>query len=211
MKYGLIYCRESEEDRKSKSKDAITTSIQNQLETGKKEAQIDQCNEILEFVDLNVHSTDVERKGFGSMIEFLSNHIVDDIRVYIKSYTRLGRANTYFELRRKLMDYVPKVDIYFYSEPSQDRINTEDDSIIGIKVYAHYIQIETNRKETAKLHKNKRESGKPYIKPPFGYKYDKNKDWKSWIKKLKKKNTYKIIKTLRRSIDDRERRIKPKK
>ena len=41
--------------------------------------------------------------------------------------------------------------------------------------------------------------------------YDKNKDWKSWIKKLKKKNTYKIIKTLRRSMDDRERRIKPKK
>ena len=106
-----------------------------------------------------------------------------EVRIYIKDYYRLGRGITFFTLRNRLTDIgVPKENILFYlehfwkvlddSNQFTKRVNSEDDSIIMMKMGMSYSQIEKNRRDTIRLHKDKSEAGLPYIRAPFGYRYN---------------------------------------
>lgn len=202
---GIAYLRESEEDRKSKenSEDFVTTSIRNQEYDVIKEAKVDGVNSVKIFKDVNVHSTDTKRKGFEEMINYIKSLKVNpkQIRVYIKDYNRLGRGNAFFQLRRRIMMLsIPKENIFFFyeshwrvlrdNENTPIRANNEDDSIVTIKVGANLMQIERARRETLELQSRKSEQGLPYIKSPFGYKYN---DKKVWVVDTKKAEIVKDI------------------
>lgn len=177
---GITYLRESLEDRdsKKKSKDFVTTSIKNQEYNARKEAKIDKIPIVKIFKDVNVQSTVAERNAFKEMLDFIVLNKDKKVKVYIKDYYRLGRYIVFFTLRERLIvNGISKENIFFYNEPHSNRINNESDSIIMIKVGAEYSQIEKNRRETMRLHKNKAEEGKPYIQAPFGYKYNKKGEW----------------------------------
>ena len=181
----ITYCRESEEDRRGKErnkKDFITTSIRNQEEDSKEIASKFGDEIIRVFKDVNVSSTDSNRKGFNEALDYIPGHL--PLKVYIKDYTRLGRHNTVFTLRDKLVKAgVKKEHIFFWNEPSNNGINFESDGMIGIKSSAYYLNIEKNRDDYYRLIERKTKEKMPIINPPYGYKW-KNKTWIVISKKI---------------------------
>ena len=126
-KIALIYCRESSEDKEVG--DSVSTSIDNQKKYGMEEANKDGYSKAISFIDVNVESTNPIRKGFNQMIQFIKENFNNEIKVYIKDYTRLGRGMTFFHLRDKLTSSgIRRQNIFFYLEPHQNKINNPQDN-----------------------------------------------------------------------------------
>lgn len=189
-KWATGYARESKEKadlREAvgiKAKDFVSTSISYQEQGMKEQSKIDGLNLVKIFKDVDVQSTKVDRPEFNKMLEFIDSNKDKIKKVYIKTYSRLGRGQTFFTLRRKLIAHgISKEDIFFWHENSSNRINFEDDSMIGIRVYADLMRIEQNRKEYQKMQQRKRKDNIPYVCPSYGYKWSKDKDWRLDTKK----------------------------
>ena len=173
----VLYLRESEEDRgsKNKNKDFITTSIKNQESDGREVAKKYGDEIIKVFKDINVPSTEINRKGLTDLLFYVRTLL--PIKVYIKDYTRLGRYYTFMPLRDKLVRAgIKKEHIFFWTNSNSNGVNTDEDEVITLQVVAHYFPIAKNRRDFVRLIERKRQEKKPMINPPFGYKW-KNKDW----------------------------------
>ena len=145
------------------------------------------------FIDRNISGGDRFRKGFTDMI---SSAIENNIKMLIcKNQERFARDSSFF------LDTLKDLEvrgIRVFSIMKGSFLSSEDigDAIMSV-VSGHYLV--DQRKKARLLQEQKIEQGLPCIPPPFGYKYDKKKNWV--IEKRKADKVIKINNDIRAGVD----------
>jgi len=165
------YARKSPDDKEDTDR-----SIDNQSELIKKTC-IDKSNEEETwelqkiFIDRNLSGGDRFRKGFTDMVDY---SIKNGIEILVtKEQNRVARDSSFFLDTLKDLEVI---GIKIYSIMKGDFLSSDDigDAIMSV-VGGHYIV--EQRKKAILAQDQKREKNLPSIPAPFGYEYDKDKNW----------------------------------
>ena len=168
------YARKSPDD-----KDDTKTSIDNQVKLIKSYCKGNDLDLLKIYIDKNISGGDRFRKDFVSMIQ---DAITNKVPILItKDQDRFARDHSFFS------DTLANLDVHgirVFSIIKNNFLSHEDlGDIVTSVVDAHYII--TQRKKARILQDQKEEEGLPTIRPPFGYKYNKKKEWVIDEKKAK--------------------------
>ena len=168
-----LYVRKSPDDKES-----TETSIKNQIELGKTTCKDKSTEEVIWkieriFIDRNVSGGDRFRKGFTELYNVSIENASRNPIILSKNQDRFARDPSFF------LDTLKDLEVRgvrVYSIMKGAFLSSEDlgDSIMSV-VSGQYI-IE-QRKKARILQQQKIDQGLPSISPPFGYKYNKKKNW----------------------------------
>jgi DNA invertase Pin-like site-specific DNA recombinase len=134
------------------------------------------------FSDKNISGSDRDRKGLKECIDSAKKYKVanpnDNVYILVKDQYRFARDSAFFQDRLKDLDaYGVKV----FSVVKNDFLSHDD---MGDNVLSLFSQetIKKGRKDALILQEKKIRENLPCIPAPFGYKYNKEKNW-SIVKK----------------------------
>jgi len=166
------YSRKSPDDRKN-----TTTSIQNQNDLIKLICNSKKWNLNSVEEDRDISGGDRNRKGIKIQInkakDFRKNNSDIETYIIVKDSKRFARDSSFFS---ETLGDLKSCGIKVFSIMKNDFLDNADISDRIISVVDE--QIIFDAKKYAEINEDLKKSKKlPYIPAPFGYKYDKNKNW----------------------------------
>jgi site-specific DNA recombinase len=171
MNYAFGYARKSPDDKNN-----TESSLTNQVNLIESYCNKNNLKLIDTFIDTNISGNDRKRKEFLRMIDksilFKKEHSFDSVYIIVKDQDRFCRDTGFFQ--DKLIDF-EAYDIRVFSIVKNNFFSYEDLGDV-VKSVVDVDDIYDKRRKAKILFEQKKESGLPPIKAPFGYK-NKNKMW----------------------------------
>lgn len=168
MDKAVGYIRLSQEDRNKKDKEELETSLINQEKDVRNYCLNNGLECIEVYNDKYLSGDDPERPDLNRLLQDAKNKKFDV--VVIKDLSRLTRNSSY---QREVLIQLGVFKIKLISLMG----GLENEMITYVLGFVNEIMIVLGRMNARKLMERKRNELKPYITPPFGYKFNVNKEW----------------------------------